>query len=106
MSKETENTKETVVKTASAKSTKDKATTTNTVVYIGPTIPGVVTGNRIFSNGINKELKEEVDKMPTIGNLIVPISGLAKARNQLSKKDTPMNICYEKVQQYLKEKGE
>lgn len=74
------------------------------VAYIGPTIPGVVIANTIFSNGIGEALKKECEKLPVIGSLIVQIKDLAQAKKQLEEKDTPINIYYQKVQQYLKEK--
>ncbi|MFR4350574.1 MAG: hypothetical protein ACLT3H_02775 [Roseburia sp.] len=74
------------------------------VAYIGPTIPGVVIANTIFSNGVGEVLKKECEKLPVIGSLIIQIKDLAQAKKQLEEKDTPINIYYTKVQQYLKEK--
>lgn len=108
MSKETEITKETVVKTTTnTKNTKNTVedVAANTVVYIGPTIPGVVAANTTFNNGLTETVKNAIAEMPAINTLIVPVNKLVQARVQLRQKDSVYDVCYNKVRQYVK-KGE
>ncbi len=104
MSKTTTNTTaavETVARTAEVKvETKKKL-----VMYIGPTIPAVATKNTVFNNGLPAELEKAIKEMPAIGALVVPTVELAKAKEEVAKKDTALEICYKKVEKYIKEKG-
>lgn len=104
-------TEKTTEKTAAVANTTEKSkkvvlqeTVNEQVVYIGPTIPGIIVANTILSNGITKELADAKNEVPAIGTLIVPIRKLAYARKRLELRDTPESICYEKVLKYLTEK--
>ena len=44
------------------------------VMYMGPTIRGVVRNGAVFSGGIPKSLEKMAEKKPIIKNLIVPLS--------------------------------
>lgn len=76
-----------------------------TVIYIGPSIPGVVTTNTIFNNGISTELETLKGKLPAIKELIVPVDKLVAARAKLRDRKSATSICYEKALLYT-EKGE
>lgn len=78
--------------------------TTVPVVYIGPTIPGVVMTNTILREKGN-ELKQICEKMPEIKTLMVPVADLAKARKELETEGTPAKICYNRAVEHLAEKG-
>ncbi len=112
MSKETETSKETEVPTKSTSTTVKstsataKSTTVSTVMYIGPTIPGVVSANTTFNNGLTDLLKNAIAEMPAINTLIVPIEKLVQARVQLRQENSPYDVCYNKVRQYVNKKGE
>lgn len=75
---------------------------TETVIYIGPTIPGAAAMNTIFNNGITVELEKVIKEMPAIASLIVPIGKASKARGQLSEPDSPVRICFEKALEYIR----
>ena len=72
-----------------------------TVIYIGPTIVGVVTQNSIFNNGIPYELEETMKEIPVVEKLIIPVESLATASQQLNKKQGILYTCYEKVKKVL-----
>lgn len=40
------------------------------IMYVGPTIPGVATQNRVY-DGIPEGLKEAIKEVPEIGNLLL-----------------------------------
>lgn len=67
-----------------------------TLVYVGPTIPGVATHNMFMNEGITNELKQAIENEPAFANLIVPISALASTANCLTEKKGAVYIFYEK----------
>ncbi len=75
------------------------------VMYVGPTITGVVIQNTIFSNGIPDTLQAVINDMPSIGNLLVPISKLPDALTQINSKQGAMHIFNENAKQYKPKKG-
>lgn len=89
-----------------AKSKTGKATKTNAtqpiVMYVGPTIPNIVTCNSIFNNGIPNMLEQMIVKLPVIKALIVPVETLTTIRSEINKKNSATNLCYEKVLNYIK----
>lgn len=106
MSKATETkiTEETVVQQKVTPTT--KAVKKAVEQYIGPTIPGVAVTCTVYNNGIPKELQEEINKVPAIRSLIVPVTKLAAARKEINQKNSALRVCYEKVEQHIKQKGE
>ena len=79
----------------SAARTVDKGTR----VYIGPTIPGVVLAGTVFNNGYPVKLKEAIETQKALSMLMVPASGLAKARQELKRAGSVLKVCYEKVKE-------
>lgn len=53
-----------------------------TVVYIGPNIPGVVRQDSVFTSGIPAHLAEKIKVIPAIEGLIVPLESFAAARKE------------------------
>nr|DAL67985.1 MAG TPA: hypothetical protein [Caudoviricetes sp.] len=72
------------------------------VIYVGPSIPGIVTCHTVFSNGVSKKLDAFVSENPMVSNLIVPISKLVDARKQLSDQESAISICYTKIKEQIK----
>ena len=50
--------------------------TAGTVVYVGPTVPGVANQNTFYSNGIPTPLTEAIAKNPAMGGLVIPLDQL------------------------------
>ena len=61
---------------AKAKKTEQTA---GTVVYVGPTVPGVANQNTFYSNGIPTPLTEAIAKNPAMGGLVIPLDQLPDA---------------------------
>lgn len=57
---------------------------TGTVVYCGPTIPGVAKQNTFYTNGIPASLAEAIKKNPSLGGLVVPLDQLPDAMKKLN----------------------
>lgn len=74
-----------------------------TVVYIGPSILGVANHNTVYNNGLPQELQDAIEKEPAFKNLLVPISQLAAAGNDIANKRGAAYTFYEKAMQYKQE---
>lgn len=61
-----------------------KAEQAATVVYCGPTIPGVARQYTTYTNGIPNALATAVKKYPPMEGLIVPLDNLPDAMRKLS----------------------
>lgn len=57
--------------------------TAGTVVYVGPTVPGVANQNTFYSNGIPTPLTEAIAKNPAMGGLVIPLDQLPDAMKKL-----------------------
>lgn len=77
-----------------------------TVIYLGPTIKGVIQNGIILNNGMPKKAKEAVKEFPALKMLFVPIKGIVKARKDLKKEASALKICYNKAVEYAARKGE
>lgn len=87
-----------------SKTTQAKAATKpETVVYIGPSILGVANHNTVYNNGLPQELQDAIEKEPAFKNLLVPISQLAAAGNDIANKRGAAYTFYEKAMQYKQE---
>ena len=53
------------------------------VMYLGPTIRGVVKYGAVFSGGIPKRLEKLAGKKPIVKQLIVPLSDIVRAKTAI-----------------------
>lgn len=60
-----------------------QATQPATLVYCGPSIPGVAKQYTFYRGGVSKPLAEAIAKNPTIGELVIPLDRLPDAMRQL-----------------------
>ena len=60
--------------------------TTGTVVYCGPTIPGVAKQHTFYTNGIPDPLLKAIEKYPPMGGLVIPLDQLPEAMKKLNGK--------------------
>lgn len=67
---------------------------TEHVIYIGPTIKGVVQSNTAFTNGYPEKLKKYLEDNPIAKELIVPVKNLADARKQLKDVNSPLAVFF------------
>ena len=81
---------------------KSKSQQKETVIYIGPTISGVITRNTILNNGPTKSLKELIGKVPVLKEMLVPVENLSEAMNSITVEGSAMNNCYKQVVKQLK----
>lgn len=82
---------ETVEKKAEQKVVQD-------LMYLGPTITGVVRHSTVFKNGIlTAKAQDCVDKFPMMGKLFVPIGDMPEAVKEIRKDQSVLHTVYVQV---------
>lgn len=67
------------------------------LIYLGPTIRGVVKHGASFRSGFPRQLEEYCEKNPDIKNLIVPAERIAETTKAVSTEGTVENIVFRKL---------
>lgn len=75
-----------------------------TMIYLGPTILGVITENNIFKGDLPEKIQNAVKEIPVMKSLFVPIENLISAKKELKESHSAKSICYNKMLEYKKEK--
>ena len=70
-----------------------------TVIYVGPAIPGIVSARSIFNNGLPEELKRLEERKPFLRMFLVSPEKMGFALAEIRKKGSAMNILYEKLKE-------
>ena len=68
------------------------------VMYLGPTIRGVVKYGAVFSGGIPKRLEKLARKKPIVKQLIVPLSDIVRAKTAIDTEGTVEAVSYDKIE--------
>lgn len=95
MSKKETAAQETATKTAPAAKQKTAAAP-KTVMYVGPTIPGIGIQNQVFT-GIPASAQEAIKAEPEIGNLFIQIKDYPEANAMLREKRGYIYSAYNKA---------
>lgn len=75
-------------------------------MYVGPTIAGLLPTSTIFQEGkLPDYVVSKIEECPSIKELILPISEVSKARNEIDFNKGAISIFYHKVQNYIKTGG-
>lgn len=68
------------------------------LMYLGPTITGVVRQSTIFKNGVlPKKLNECVEKFPAMRKLLVPMDEVPMVTKELNKEQSALGTIYSQV---------
>lgn len=67
------------------------------VMYLGPTIRGVVKNGAVFEGGIPKNLEKIAGKKPIIQNLIVPLENIVDVSKNIRVEGTTEAIAFDKI---------
>lgn len=78
---------------------------TEPMVYIGPPVFKVVMPGSVFLNGYTTVLQTAIEEAPAIGELMVPVSEVVRARAELRDSSTAVSICYRAVAEYNTKRG-
>lgn len=69
---------------------------TETVVYIGPDIPGAKQYTT-YNAGLPDALKEKIKEYPFFKALVVPVEKLARAGAELAQEGSALSILYQRA---------
>ena len=67
------------------------------VMYLGPTIRGVVKNGAVFEGGIPKNLEKIAGKKPIIQNLIVPLENIVDVSKNIRVEGTAEAIAFDTI---------
>lgn len=67
------------------------------VMYLGPTIRGVVRSGAVFSDGIPERLERLAGKKAFVKSLIVPLSRVVEAKKAINDEGTAEAVSYDKI---------
>lgn len=73
-----------------------------TVMYVGPSITGVLKQYVIYKNGIPQRISQLADEIPAVKHLLVPIEHITEAKKQINVAGSALNVMYNKVLVYIK----
>lgn len=75
-----------------------KTAQTPTVVYVGPSVPGVANQFTFYREGIPNALAEAIRAKPAMEGLVVPLDSLPAAMKSLREKTGSIYRLYHLVQ--------
>ena len=81
-------------------------TAAESVAYMGPDIKNVVINGTVYIGELPAALKKQIEEVPALKGLLVPVSKLASAGVAISTKETALNNLYTAVSIKLREKQE
>lgn len=70
---------------------------TKKVMYMGPTLRGVVRSGTVFEKGLPKNLSRLAEKRPVINNLIVPLADTVETKKAINTEGTAEAVSYDKI---------
>lgn len=70
---------------------------TERVMYIGPTVRGVVRHGAAYSGGLPRRLEKLAAAKPIVRNLIVPLSGIESAIRESNTEGAALAVAYDRV---------
>ena len=72
--------------------------TESPVMYLGPTIRGVVKHGAVFNGGIPERLGKLAGKKPVVKQLIVPLPDIVKVKTAIDTEGTAEAVAYDMVE--------
>ena len=78
-------------------------TTSQKVVYCGPSIKGIATQYTVFAGGIPETMGRLMEKYPTMKSLMVPIDKFAETRKKLNTKESAQALIYAQIETQIRE---
>lgn len=72
-------------------------------MYVGPTVPGLVTKNRIYIGSLPDRVEERKKRDSYFANLFIPVDQLVTARQNLQNQNSVLAVSYREVSKNIKE---
>ncbi len=88
----------------SRKTIKQPENDSGPLMYIGPTIPGLVATATVFNNGIPEAFTAKAQECISLSELLVPIEKVAEKTKEIQKGIGATSVFYQKVCTYFFEK--
>lgn len=66
-------------------------------IYIGPTIPGVVTNWTIFKDKLPEHVERKAAENKNIARLIIPVSDVVEAKKRLNVEGSVEHTAYKNI---------
>lgn len=67
------------------------------VMYIGPTIPGLISTSTVFRNGIPSAVSAKAKECPSLLELLVPIENVAEKTKEIQNGKGASSVFYQDV---------
>ena len=95
MSEEKSIEKENAVEVAVEKSTVKKSEGSGNLMYLGPSLIGIIRHSTVFKDGVLPDkVKKCCDEYPSMKKLFIPLDGIAAASKELGKEQSVLEtIC-------------
>lgn len=87
-----------------SKKTKQSVNGSGPLMYIGPTIPGLVATATVFNNGIPEAFTAKAQECLSLSELLVPIEKVAEKTKEIQKGVGATSVFYQKVCAYFLKK--
>lgn len=71
------------------------------LMYMGPSIPGIVKSKTVFIGGLPKDLTAVAEKVPAVNKLLVPVDRITETTKSLSEQGSVESVSYNKILKYL-----
>ncbi len=71
------------------------------LMYMGPSIPGIVKSTTVFIGGLPKDLTMVAEKVPAVNKLLVPVDRITETTKSLSERGSVENVSYNSILKYL-----
>ena len=66
-------------------------------IYIGPTVPGVVTNGTIFKDKLTEHVERKAAENKNIARLIIPVSDVVEAKKRLNVEGSVEHTAYKNI---------
>lgn len=77
-----------------------------TVIYLGPAIAGVAVPGTVYKNGLTPQMERTIKEIQSLKKLLVEVKNAGQVRKEIRDPQTAAGVCYQKVLEYAKRRGE
>lgn len=81
---------------AAVKKSRSEPGPTEAIIYLGPPLPKVATYS-VFKDGVPKYMEKDLERIPAMRSLFLPVSEFTKRRGELNEVGSPLYAAYQAV---------